>query len=562
NKIAAIKVNPVLWTASMTGNTNNLQLVGTGYSLCPVQQLGSALLCAPVPFRCSTLEEIHVVNSTNISSFLYVSQEQRVESNYFTSKCLAEDYLVNTENVSVAKIEIGAKEYITNLPSCPVVEYDTSDFQSTVITEWHLICERSTLRPLFQMIYAIGVIIGCAICGQLSDWLGRKRIIQMALLLLITGVVAASLVPWYTVMLCMRALTGMSTILLIFPSYTLVSEISPPNLRTSSSILPGIAYFVAMSLFGGVAYLFPVWRHLLLMFNSPLLLMIPMGLVITESPRWLIQNGREDEGVNILRQAASQNGVVLSASTSLLLEKLSKTSKDNKEAREKNFSEGNQNTLQMLKAGFSAPGMRTILLVMPVLWILKRALYVGIALNANNFASSNPFQYITISGAMGLVALIVSTPISLKLTRKAFTGGGLALGGILLLLELAVPSVYWWIKWVLVMVSFCLVAGAFQINYIYGNELFPTVFRARGFSLMNCIASAGEMGIPLVTDLIVQYYWWAPSVTFGCMGILASLLLLFLPETKDRPMPETLQDVEERYKNNSLPALQKDLHPC
>ncbi|KAK7068588.1 hypothetical protein SK128_022873 [Halocaridina rubra] len=70
------------------------------------------------------------------------------------------------------------------------------------------------------------------------------------------------------------------------------------------------------------------------------------------------------------------------------------------------------------------------------------------------------------------------------------------------------------------------------------------------------------MSIPLVTDLIVQYYWWAPSVTFGCIGILASLLLFFLPETKDRPMPETLQDVEERYKNNSLPALQKDLYPC
>ncbi|KAK7068589.1 hypothetical protein SK128_022874 [Halocaridina rubra] len=65
---------------------------------------------------------------------------------------------------------------------------------------------------------------------------------------------------------------------------------------------------------------------------------------------------------------------------------------------------------------------------------------------------------------MGLVALIVSTPISVKITRKAFIGGAFALSGILLLLELAVPSVYWWIKWVLVMVSFCLAAGAFQVR--------------------------------------------------------------------------------------------------
>ena len=46
--------------------------------------------------------------------------------------------------------------------------------------------------------------------------------------------------------------------------------------------------------------------------------------------------------------------------------------------------------------------------------------------------------------------------------------------------------------------------------------------------------------------LQVQKIWWAVNAVCGLAGLLASVLIIFLPETRNLPLPETLQDVETR----------------
>lgn len=36
-----------------------------------------------------------------------------------------------------------------------------------------------------------------------------------------------------------------------------------------------------------------------------------------------------------------------------------------------------------------------------------------------------------------------------------------------------------------------------------------------------------------------------PIVTFGCLALLGALLLLTLPETRGRPLPQTVEDILE-----------------
>lgn len=529
------------------------------HAIGPVQQLGSTFLSAPVPFRCSYPEYIQTADETNNTS--NGGGLLDLDEILYPSECLPERNPLDQMYHNLPPTTINKRsvhQHETGLPSCPIVEYDTSVFDSTVITEWDLVCENANFRPLFQMTYSIGAIIGSLFCGQLSDSLGRKRTLQIGGVITLTMIVGSSLAPWYYAMIVMRIFTGVGTMLTLFPTYTLISEVCPSSSRTISAMIPGMTYFAFMSVLSYLAYIIPDWRRLLLISNSPIVLLVPLYFVIDESPRWLVQQGRTSEAVEILKKAAAKNRVELSPSTSTSLEKLSLMSKEM--AKEKfrtslcesaidNSIADDLSSWEMLKLCFSYIGMRTILIVTPFLWLLKRSLYIGIVLNANNFTSTSAFQYVAVSGAMGIVGLVISLPVSVRVPRRLFIGATLSLGGILLLAELPIPAEYWILKWSMVMVSFCLVSAAFQINYIYAAELFPTVFRTRGFTFTNFIGSMGEMVIPIVTEIVVQYQWWAASVTFGLAGIIASLLLPLLPETMNKKMPETLEDVEDRYWN-------------
>nr|XP_027232346.1 solute carrier family 22 member 6-like [Penaeus vannamei] len=107
-----------------------------------------------------------------------------------------------------------------------------------------------------------------------------------------------------------------------------------------------------------------------------------------------------------------------------------------------------------------------------------------------------------------------------------------------------------WLKWIFVMGGFFLIAGSLQVNYMYAPELFPTESRARGFAFVQLAGNVGAACAPLVTDVVSQYAWWAAGATFGCAGIVGSFLLPFLPETRNQPLPETLEDVQKRGRKN------------
>lgn len=46
-----------------------------------------------------------------------------------------------------------------------------------------------------------------------------------------------------------------------------------------------------------------------------------------------------------------------------------------------------------------------------------------------------------------------------------------------------------------------------------------------------------------------QEAWWSVNLVCGTAGLIGGLLVRFLPETRNLPMPETLQDLERRRRN-------------
>ncbi|XP_037777712.1 LOW QUALITY PROTEIN: organic cation transporter protein-like [Penaeus monodon] len=499
-----------------------------------VHMLGSTLLSGPMQFRCSP------VNGTSIATS---------SSTYFNNECLPPtelqyepaDSVGQVVNASVQYFPLESKPELTNMPSCPLIEYDRSIFTITIISEWHLVCDQVSLQPLYQMVYNVGSIIGSIACGPLGDKLGRRRAVQIGSVIYAAAVLVMGFTSSYPTVLAMRCLVGVAAQCMIQPSWSLAMESTPTRFRSLVGMLLGLPYSFSVICLAGIGFLMRRWRSIMFICCAPTLVLLPLVFFMDESARWLLQQGRKEEAAAVLEKAVRMNKAELSSPLDSTLEKLVQvhsTPDDKGSSLSASF--------EQVRAYLRSPVMRTIILVTPLLWFLQSCLYLSVAINANNFNSSNPFLYVCLSGSMDTSAILLMTPLSTRLGRRVIVGGGMFSGGLLFLLELLVSEDYFWLKWVLVMGGFLLVAGSFQMNYVYGPELFPTEIRNRGFAFVNLMGSLGFVCAPFITYRLVLIRWWVASVTFGCAAIIGSLTLPLLPETRNKSMPDTLQALDER----------------
>lgn len=90
--------------------------------------------------------------------------------------------------------------------------------------------------------------------------------------------------------------------------------------------------------------------------------------------------------------------------------------------------------------------------------------------------------------------------------------------------------------------KFC-ISASFAVLYVYAAELFPTVIRNVGMGMTTVASRIGGILCPFVV-LMGEQSRSLPMFIFACMSLVAGLIGLKLPETKGRPMPETMEDLE------------------
>nr|XP_045606998.1 organic cation transporter protein-like [Procambarus clarkii] len=453
--------------------------------------VGSTLLSAPMSFRCLStsspakdavflrvfMESAAITNETMV--FPARSEVEVVYDNQCHPEMLTSPLLVpvfsSPHPVPTLPSPLSPPASVnhlrtTTLLSCPQVEYDTSVFQETIISEFNLICERTALRPLYQMLYSVGAMIGGPIGGIFSDRYGRRRAIQVSSMVNLVSVVVIAASPWYAAVLLARLLLGLSTSTMLLPAFSLAQEVTPPRLRTVMGMGLGTSFSLAFVVFAGFGYLLRSWRLILLSATSLLLPVIPLSFIMKESPRWLVQHGRGAEAAHMLTSAFQHNRATLSPTLLATIHKLTNQTENERKAAVRVGEDAAVGVgrvrvgLQQCWGYLHLPGMRTILLVTPLVWLLHSFLYFGVILNANNFTSNNPFLYVALSGVMDGSAILLTIPLATRLGRRQLTGAAFLLSGILLILDLAVPTELAWIEWILVMFAFFLAAAALQVS--------------------------------------------------------------------------------------------------
>ena len=89
------------------------------------------------------------------------------------------------------------------------------------------------------------------------------------------------------------------------------------------------------------------------------------------------------------------------------------------------------------------------------------------------------------------------------------------------------------------------ISASFGMIYIHSNEIFPTSIRNSGMGIVGCSARVGGIIAPHVIKL-GEVYKNLHYIVIGIICFTSGVLVTKLPETKDLPLPESVEGLLSR----------------
>ncbi|XP_014663296.1 PREDICTED: organic cation transporter protein-like isoform X2 [Priapulus caudatus] len=176
-------------------------------------------------------------------------------------------------------------------------------------------------------------------------------------------------------------------------------------------------------------------------------------------------------------------------------------------------------------------------------WFVVSLVYYGLAMNSANLGT-DPYISFAASAIVGIPATLFSAVILKYLGRRLSLSGTMLLAGITCLVTaLPWPANLNWVIVTLATIGMFASSGTYGICFLYSGELYLTVVRNIGLGSNSTWARASAILAPYVA-LLGMYRREYPLLIFGVLAISASIAGLFLPETQDQELPETLEDGE------------------
>ncbi|XP_067676242.1 organic cation transporter protein-like [Haliotis asinina] len=419
---------------------------------------------------------------------------------------------------------------------CQKWVYDKSVFESTVSTELNFVCDDAILATHSQMIFMGGYFFGAFAAGALGDKIGRKKALYLCILFLITGGITLNWSNNFVMFVILRFINGAATAGVFTTCFVIGMEIVGPSKRVWTGIMIEVFFAIGMTLLSGVAYFIRDWHTLELAMAVPVALFLIYWWVIPESPRWLLNEFRDQEAEVIIRRAADVNKVTLP--DKLFDNQTSGIDADDDKLKGSFFDL------------FTNPVMciRTVIIFFN--WLVVSMVYYGLSLNSDNLGAGSLHLNFLLVGLVEFPAYALSIGLLDRLGRKIMHCAMMIIGGVSCILTiftiLYAEQSLQWITVLLAMIGKLGAAAGFAIIYVFSSELFPTVIRHSATGASSSWARVGGMIAPYIVDwgkfIGGDFGRALPLLVFGSLSVLAGLLALLLPETLNRDLPETIED--------------------
>lgn len=387
--------------------------------------------------------------------------------------------------------------------------------------------------------------------GHLSDsFLGRKGSLQVVCALNAVFGLLTSLSPNYWAYAALRLLTGFSTGSVGVLAFVLATEPVGPSRRGAVGMSTFYFFSGGIAALAGVAALFPrSWRTLYVVTSLPSLAFVAFVVpFVYESPRWYLVRRRADDALRVLRAVAAGNGRSVPDDVSLKLD----DDDDEEEAGE--GEKDSSSTPSAAASGsivdvFRSRTTRARLVLSVLINLLTSVVYYGLSLNVVNL-KTNLYVSVVVNSFAEMPAYLLTALLLDRFGRKPLGIGTMLLSGVFCTAGSLIPGAGAMrvVRMACAVVGIFGMAATYNLLFIYTAELFPTSVRN---AAMGCATQAAQMGA-IVAPLVVVLGERVPFAVFGACGIVGGLLVIYLPETMNRPLYDTMSGMEEGEKKQPL----------
>ncbi|MEH7378867.1 sugar porter family MFS transporter [Bacillus sp. JJ1533] len=396
-----------------------------------------------------------------------------------------------------------------------------------------------------------GAIFGGAMAGQLSDKLGRRKMILLSAVIFVVGSILSGMAPHNgnIFLIVVRVFLGMAVgaASALVPAY--MSEMAPARLRGRLSGINQTMIVSGMLLSYIVDYLLSglpttmAWRLMLTMAAVPALILFIGVLKLPESPRFLIKNNRLDEARKVLSFIRPKDKIEIEVKQ--IQDAIQEEKMAGQNVTWSSLLNSKYRYLVIAGVGVAAfqqfQGANAIFYYIPL-----------IVEKATGNAASSALMWPIIQGIILVIGSLVFLWIADKFNRRTL----LTLGGTVMGLSFILPAILNLVipnadpMMIVVFLSIYVAFYSFTwapLTWVIVGEIFPLMIRGRASGLASSFNWIGSFLVGLLFPIMTASM--SQEAVFAIFGAICLLGVLFIrirvPETRGR----TLEEIEKIGEN-------------
>ncbi|XP_063773903.1 solute carrier family 22 member 2-like [Pseudophryne corroboree] len=402
---------------------------------------------------------------------------------------------------------------------------------SSIVTEFNLVCDDAWKLDLFQSLVNLGFFIGSLFIGYIADRFGRKPCLLISLSITAVFGVLVAFAPTYPWLVTFRFIQGLVSKGSWLSGYILVAEFVGLEHRKTIGIVYQVAFSVGLLVLTGAAYLITNWRWLQLAVTLPNFVFLTYYWCVPESPRWLISQSRRTEANVIIQHIAKKNKRALTHT----LQSLTAT------------EESGDKQIPSFTHLVKTPQIRKHTFILMYAWFACAVIYQGLIMHMGATGSDIYFDFFVSAMVEFPAAFIIIVTVD-RIGRRYPWAVGCIITGLACLVTAFIPEGLHWLRVTLGCVSRMGITLSYEMICLVNAELYPTFIRNLGIMVCSSMCDIGGTITPFIVYRLANVWKELPLLVFAVIGILSGVLVLCLPETKGRALPETIEEVESFHK--------------